>query len=509
MRNRHATTAGAGILIAIVLGVFAAATARAATPPPSPKAAVVSLHGEVDDATRDGLFRQFKQARAAGATTVVVDLQTPGGLVTSALDITQFLRAQNDLHTIAYVRRAYSAGSMIAVACDEIVMAPGGVIGDCAPIAIGSDDRLIPLPPAERAKLQSPILSDFDASADRNHHDRLLLESMVVAERVVNYVQDPKTGKREFVDDKGYAEKLKAGWVDVPGVTNPVDGADTLLTLQADRAVWFGLAAGTADSPAAAAGKGVPVVADLSPGAGEAVVEFLNTTAVRGIFIAVLLTAIGITLGAPGHGAAEATIVVALGVLLGVPLLTGYAQWWEVVVILAGLALLAFEVFVFPGHGVSAISGILMVLGGLLTTFLGTDASGSLLPHSGAAWQNLGQGAAAVGGGMGGALVLAFLLRNRLAQLPYFRRLVLSTVSGGTDAHAAQVPPENAWPGVGTRGVAVTDLRPGGSAEFLDLAGGRKGLAVVSDSGYVVAGTPIIVREARGNRVVVRPAVVV
>ena len=33
------------------------------------------------------------------------------------------------------------------------------------------------------------------------------------------------------------------------GVPDPVDGADTLLTVQADEAVKLGLASGTADSP--------------------------------------------------------------------------------------------------------------------------------------------------------------------------------------------------------------------------------------------------------------------
>ena len=43
--------------------------------------------------------------------------------------------------------------------------------------------------------------------------------------------------------------------------------------------------------------------------------------------------------------------------MLGVPWLTGYAQWWEIVLIFSGLALLAFEIFVIPGHGMAAIPG--------------------------------------------------------------------------------------------------------------------------------------------------------
>jgi hypothetical protein len=61
-------------------------------------------------------------------------------------------------------------------------------------------------------------------------------------------------------------------------------------------------------------------------------------------------------------------------------------------------------------------------------------------------------------------------------------------------------------PAVGASGTAVTDLRPGGSAQFLDPAGGAHTVAVVSDAGYIARGTPIIVREAAGNRITVHPA---
>ena len=53
-------------------------------------------------------------------------------------------------------------------------------------------------------------------------------------------------------------------------------------------------------------------------------------------------------------------------------------------------------------------------------------------------------------------------------------------------------------------GRAVTDLKPGGSAEF-PFADDRRVTQVVSDSGFVNAGTKLAVREVHGNRVVVRP----
>ena len=110
-------------------------------------------------------------------------------------------------------------------------------------------------------------------------------------------------------------------------------------------------------------------------------------------------------------------------------------------------------------------------------------------------------------------MLLSAWLRQYLPHLPYLRKLILTTTSGtpvtadSTARTTADVSPENAWPGVGTIGMAVTDLRPGGSAEFLDLAwGDNRTVPVVTEGGYVAAGTKLVVRLSRGNRIVVRPA---
>jgi membrane-bound serine protease (ClpP class) len=471
--------------------------------------AIVSLHGEVNDYSGGLLVRQFNQAKKAGAKIVIIDIDTYGGIVVSGLDITHFIRSQTDVHTIAYVNRAISAGALIAVSCDEIVMAPSGVIGDCAPIVFKTDGSLDAMPVAERAKAQSPILNDFDASAEHAGYSKLLLESMVVAERVVYWVEEPKPPhKKQFVDQAEFDKLTAQGWVPVPGVPCPVDGPDTLLTIQTDEAVKLGLSNGTATSAENLAAQRGTLVANLTPGPGEKIIEFLNLDGFKGVVMTVLFMALYVVLGSPGHGLAETVTVLCLALLLGVPILTGYASWWEVLIIFGGLGLLAFEVFVFPGHGVSAAAGLLMMIVGLLLTFMGPQPGGGILPESAGSWLNLRHGAMAIGGSVTASIFLALWLQRYLPKLPFFSRLVLApTVGNEPSVSSNPVLPENTWPGVGTSGVAVTDLRPGGSAEFLDLSvGDNRPVAVISETGYVPAGSKLIVREARGNRIVVRSA---
>src|SRR4051794_33231723 len=217
----------AAVLLAAPLSAQTTQPATAGTTASTP-AAVIEFSGKVDDWERDMLFRRFDEARRAGAKTVILQIDTYGGLVTSGLDISRFIKRQQDLHTIAFVHeKAISAGAMIALACNEIVMEPGSTIGDCAPIVYRTDGTLDALPPAERAKAESPILSDFRDSASRNGYDPLLAEAMVSVDRVVHYITDA-AGEKRFVDDATFKKLTEEGWKPVAGVRDPLDSSAEL-----------------------------------------------------------------------------------------------------------------------------------------------------------------------------------------------------------------------------------------------------------------------------------------
>lgn len=507
-------------VLAVLLMACLAASVRAEpagpatkpAPPAGEKAVVVSLSGEVNDYTRDALVRNFAVARQRGATVVIVRIDTYGGLVTSGLDISRFLKNQHDLHTVAFVdSKAISAGAMIALACDEIVMTPSASLGDCAPIRVSSVGGMENVGATERSKMESPVLSDFAESARRNGHDPLLAAAMVSLPYTVHWVE-AADGSRRFVDAADYKTLTASGdWKPVAGEKDPIDSPDTLLTVSTPEAVRFGLARGTAaTAEALAAERGYPVVADLSPSAADVIVAVLGGPWVRGLLLVVFLQSLFIALQTPGHGAAEAVCLVALGLLVGVPLLTGYAQWWEIAMIFVGLGLVAFEIFVFPGHLVSLVVGGVMVLAGLLLTFIGNVWT---VPGS---WQmpgtlaGLEKGVQVMAAGLVCSFLLSMWLRRYLPQLPYFNRLILTATTGG-DA-ATTLPPrvvgpadlaEDVWPFVGTIGVATSELKPGGLAKF-PYGDDTRVAAVVNEAGFVPAGAKLLVREVRGNRIVVR-----
>jgi len=472
-------------------------------------AAVIPIRGEINDYSRDAFLRRLSKARGLGAKVIIIQLDTPGGLVTSALDISRTIRGLRDLKTIAFVdNKAYSAGAMIAMSCDEVIMVPNAVIGDCAPITINSTGDVV-----GAAKALSPVLDDFRDSAQRNGYDPMLLEAMVRVEPVIYLVQN-EAGARKAVDEAEYKRLTADGlWKAVPGIVQPVDGPNTLLTVSTNTALLLGLAKQEAGSVESVANlRHLNVIATLDTGPGETIIDVLNSAVVRGLLLTIFLTSLYAALHAPGHGMAEVIAVFSLAMLVTVPMLTGYAQWWEIITILAGIGLIALEIFVLPGHGVMLITGVTVLFIGFLMTFVAPEPGRSplSLPKLNMGWQGLEQGLAVTLAAMVCSLLLCMWLRQYLPKLPYFKGLILNTTVGSTAAamvgSLTNIDPMSVGPAIGSRAKAVTDLRPGGSAEFVDAAGGSHIVAVVSDAGFVTRGTPLVVREAAGNRIVVRPA---
>jgi len=387
------------------------------------------------------------------------------------------------------------------------VMSDSASLGDCAPIVLGPDG-LQALPAAERAKMESPILQDFNNSAIRNHHDPLLAAAMVSVADTVYWVQDD-AGNKKFVNDVDYKPLIASGkWKDVPGAPVPVDGPDTLLTVDGLHAVQYGLATGNAVSAESlAAERGYQIVTTIHSGWGEAAVEFLGSSVVRGILILLFIQCFYFVIHAPGHGVAEVCGLVALILMLGVPLLTGYAEWWEILLIFMGLALVAMEILL-PGHLFPGITGLILVLAGTVLTFV------PMLPWdrgaTGHAWPAIERGLMVVTGAVLASFVVWAWLGRNLPSLPYFNKLILTQTSGKTPVVAGgshgSGAVATAWPPRGAIGRAVSELRPSGSAQFFDPdISDQRRISVVSAGGIIPAGTEIVVMELSGPSVLVRP----
>jgi membrane-bound serine protease (ClpP class) len=149
--------------------------------------------------------------------------------------------------------------------------------------------------------------------------------------------------------------------------------------------------------------------------------------------------------------------------------------------------LLALEVFVIPGVTVAGIAGIVALVAGLGMTLVGAGATASVIITA------LGRVAISILLAMAGA----FAFVRALPRLPFGRRLVLETGIAADQGYVSAPESHRRW--LGQTGTAISPLRPAGIAEF---DGAR--VDVVSDGGFVDAGSPIEVTRVDGNRIVVR-----
>jgi membrane-bound serine protease (ClpP class) len=476
---------------------------------------VIELDGEINDYRERELERRFKEARQSGAKVVILQLRTYGGAVGSALNISRFIKRQTDIHIICLVDEfAYSAGSMIGLACNEVVMEPNAMFGDSGVISSGGEIS----GETERAKVESPVIEEFRDSARLRGYSELLATALVQVAREVFVVENTTTGEKRFVDRKEHERLLKGGsvfdqtseWRDLPGVRVPLDDDTTILTVSAEIAQKIGLSKGTfASAQALADARGLQIVQTLRPGAGDQLVAFLSSFAVRSLLSAAVLLSIYMFFQAPGSGFAETLGLVSLTLLLGVPLMTGYASWLEVVLVVLGLILLIVEIFLIPGFGFIGITGIVMVLMGLALTFMPPLVVPGMPGLAGFDPQALRNAVLGLTLALVGSLSIWAVIGRYLPKMPYFNRLVLSGAVGTTPEEGMTTMTIASWPEVGARGEAVSDLRPGGTAMFprQAQAGGQGQFAtadVVCDRGFVNKGATVIVTEVHGNRVVVR-----
>jgi len=89
---------------------------------PAAKAAVIVCKGMIDDGLFKSIQRRTQMALDQDVEYLIYEIQTYGGLVQSADDISKYfiLDIGKRAHTVAYVTtEAISAGAMISVSCQE------------------------------------------------------------------------------------------------------------------------------------------------------------------------------------------------------------------------------------------------------------------------------------------------------------------------------------------------------------------------------------------------------
>lgn len=438
------------LAFAIVVGALAA---QAQGQGARPVVYLVPIEGMIDLGLAPFVERVLGEAASAGAAAVILDINTFGGRVDGAVLIRDALLRAN-VRTVAFVnKRAISAGALISLAATTIVMADGGTIGAATPVEIGQPGG--PAQPVAE-KTVSYVRKEFRATAESRGRPPLVAEAMVDAD------------------------------VEIPGVI----GKGKLLTLTTAEALKLKVADFRADSFEVVLERLGLVGAEVrvaSPTWAEAVLRFLTHPVVSSLLMTIGILGIIVELRTPGFGVPGVVGIGSLALFFWGHWLVRLAGWEELLLVGAGLILLAIEIFVTPGFGATGVLGIAALVGGLALSLVG----------AGATWAVIITALGRVAVSLLVAIAAALALLRFLPRLPFGRRLVLETELAAREGFASAPETDRAW--LGKRGTAASPLRPAGIA---DIEGER--VDVVSDGDFIDAGDSITVVRVDGNRIVVR-----
>ena len=416
-------------------------------PAQSPLVYRLTVSGVVENGLAPYIARGLREAAAAGASAVYLDIDTPGGRIDAAERIVDAVTASS-VPVYAFVNpRAYSAGALIALAAKRIYMRPGAVLGAATPVD-GQGTKA-------SEKMVSAMRGEFRALAEARGLDPRIAEAMV--------------------DER----------VEIPGVNE----GGRLLTLSTNEAIRVGFArASVAGERELLSEIGLPGarVLTIAPNWAELVVRFLTNPLVSPLLLSLGVLGLVFEIKTGAFGLGGLVSLASLGLFFGSSFLVGLAGWEEVILLGVGLLALAVEVFILPGFGAAGLLGALAVAAAVVLAMVGGSPSTA----------DVTQALIVLGASLAITVAVAYAWIRHLPNSGRFGGLILRGGSQQSEGYIAAAPRHDL---VGQDGIAMTDLRPAGTAQI-----GQERVDVVTEGEYVPQGRTVRVVRSEGYRHVVR-----
>lgn len=400
--------------------------------------------------------KSLKAAKDTAADLILIHMNTYGGMVETADSIrTAILRSPIPVW-VFIDNNAASAGALISIACDSIYMRSGANIG--AATVVNQTGEALP------DKYQSYMRSTMRSTAEATGRNPKIAEGMV----------DPR---------------LK-----IPGVSD----SGQVITFTTSEAIKNGYCEGSAESI-----KGVLELTGIDKyqiikykiSFTDKIIRFLISPIISGLLIMIIIGGIYFELQSPGIGFPIGASVVAALLYFAPLYIEGLAANWEIIIFVIGVILIAVEIFAIPGFGVAGISGIVLVIAGLVLSMI----------------DNIGLEANSF---PAGELISAFFIViiasfvSLIGSL-YPTRLLFSSTNtffGGL-ALAATQEKSNGFTSavstystmIGQAGRAHTILRPAGK-----IIVGNEIFDATSESGFIEKGEPVKVTRYSNTQLFVR-----
>ena len=447
---------------------------------------VIPVEGVIDLGLSGFIKRSILEAKENNAQAIILEIDTFGGRVDAAVEITDALEKVKPIPTIAFIDdQAWSAGALISFACGKIIMSPGSSIGSAEPRVMGAMNK----DELGDEKTVSALRAKFKSLAQSNNYPVNLALSMVDKDIEVKQVKLKDEIKILTAQE---IEELKSGQykekeIQIIKTINP---KGKLLNLTANDAKEFGLTEAVIDNRQELI-RYLKLedknVVETRITWSEGLVRSLTHPMVSPLLLTLGFLGILFELQTPGWGISGTLGMVFLALFFWGHYLVGLANWTEILIFFLGVILLFLEIFVIPGFGISGISGVILLLSGI---FLALIRHPLQIPKI-----ELTQAFNTIGLAIILTAAAAILLIKFLPKSPLWKNILLTSEEKKEEGFRSSVSLDKY---IGKSGKALTVLRPAGKVniegEILD---------VVSRGDFIDKDTPVKVVAAQGAELIV------
>jgi membrane-bound serine protease (ClpP class) len=455
---------------------------------------VIEARGPLDAGKVNSLRRRIKRAVALNANFVILRLEAEGGENRDVASLANEIRTMKDasdtvpIKFVAWIppKRSIGAATFLALACSELVMGQDAALADFGYL---SDDQ------SEARRRALEMLAPL--AAEQGYPAPLFQATLDPKLTLVRVKAKNDPGFEQFVTEQEFEADQKT--------ENPRWNSFGRLTSADGKS--FKISAALAREGRIAQATDIERLEDLYNWCGvdaqkvrvarddwlDQIAEFFREPLVR--FVLIMLGIVGLILELKMPGATFPGVLSAICFVLffWAYSFVGEFTFLAVLLFILGLVLIAVEIFVIPGFGVTGISGIVLVIFSLVLVTL------EKMPETTQDWVSLGGTLTTFGLSMAAAVVGAVTLAWYLPNIPYANRLILKPPADEADLDDSGGPAPSYAHMLGAIGVAATTLRPAGKVQF-----GEDFLDVVAEGDYVNAGSRVQVIEIEGNRIVVK-----
>lgn len=414
-----------------------------------------SINEEIAPPASLRVEKAMEEANEINADLIVVHINTFGGTLDDADKIrTAFL--QSDIPVYAYINNnAASAGALISIACDSIYMHSGSSIGAATVVDMNGE--------VQPDKYQSYMRSLMRTTAEARGRRPDIAQAMVDPDIYVEGISD--SGK---VLTFTTAEAVEHGYCEAE-----VENVKSLLhhagikeyTIHEQRYSFI-----------------------------DKLIGFLVRPIVSGILIMLIIGGIYFELQQPGIGFPLILALSAAALYFAPLYLDGLATYWEIIIFIAGLVLIAIELFVIPGFGLAGVSGIIFVVIGLVFSMVGNVG----FDFSGIPTGIVSNRLMIVLLAIAISLPLSIWIGKKLFESTLFGGLALSTTENTSEGFT--IASNQMQSLIGSKATAATILRPAGKI----VIDGRS-YDAVAKFGYIEKGSSVeVVDYVNGSMIVKR-----